>query len=471
MTNSNKKPEVIFSKGASSKLKKLLHEVLIDVRPTPKEIAAMTAASNDIMGRLKRVAPKDVEIMLLGSISRGTQIRGSSDIDIFLLFPKSMDERKMEELGLRIAKKIVEKGESYEIKYAEHPYLKLKLSGINATADIVPAFKISSAEEMGSAVDRTQLHNEFVNRVLSQKQRNDVRILKAFLNAHNIYGAEARTEGFSGYMCELLVYHYGSFIGVLEGIANLKLPLIIDVNKHSKIPSVAESVKRFGSEFIVIDPTDHMRNVAANVSRESLGRFVLHSREFLRKPCRTAFYGRGYSNVDAGAHLKKLCRDLNLNLYVMALKLPDIAEDVLWQQLSRLRGGLLEELKHNNLAPAMSFQNIAGRDAILAFFACKAETPYSFAKGPSALMGSAADAFLKSHRKSLAIMLDGERLAALERSKFSNAGALLKSKMSGKDINLPSYMTMRGAKLYTNDIPEHYAKMLYEAMQEKSLLL
>ena len=52
------------------------------------------------------------------------------------------------------------------MKYAEHPYTKVVLGDRGINADIVPAYKIKDASERGTAVDRTQLHNEFVNSTL-----------------------------------------------------------------------------------------------------------------------------------------------------------------------------------------------------------------------------------------------------------------------------------------------------------------
>ena len=187
-------------------------------------------AINLIMERLKLVTPKNVEILLAGSVARGTQVRGNFDIDIFLLFPRSMDEKAMEKKGLEIAKKVIKnKDESYSIKYAEHPYTKLVFGNLGVDVEIVPAYKITDMKDKGTSVDRTPLHNEFIASKLSERQRDDVRVLKTFLNSHGVYGAEARIEGFSGYLCELLICHFGSFINFVCAAASMKLPMAIDV--------------------------------------------------------------------------------------------------------------------------------------------------------------------------------------------------------------------------------------------------
>ena len=278
------------TKGSAS-IEAITERVLKDVKPSPEEIRITTDLANGLMARIKQAAPKDVEIILAGSVARGTQVRGNSDIDIFLLFPKGMEERKMERLGIEIAKKIVnkKKNERFEIKYAEHPYLKLIMGDEGIKADIVPAFKIDDSKDMGSAVDRTQLHNNFVNSNLSMHQRDQVRVLKSFLRFHNVYGAEAKTEGFSGYLCELLIHQYGSFQKLATAFSDLKLPLCLNPIDRNEIPN-PDIFKKFNSNFIVLDPTDSGRNVAAGLSKTSLMRFVLACRILLSNPTLKYFH-------------------------------------------------------------------------------------------------------------------------------------------------------------------------------------
>lgn len=180
--------------GKSKNGKAVFEHILKEIRPGKDELSSAVACTNEITSRLKKEIPKNVEIIVAGSIARGTQLSGASDLDIFLLFPKSMDERKMEEKAIRLTKKIVKKrkNESFIIKYAEHPYLQLMLKDLNMKVDIVPAFKINHSRDRGTAVDRTQLHNDFVLSNLRESQKDQVRLLKFFLKQRGIYGAEAK---------------------------------------------------------------------------------------------------------------------------------------------------------------------------------------------------------------------------------------------------------------------------------------
>jgi tRNA nucleotidyltransferase (CCA-adding enzyme) len=113
------KPQVYALKSSlRSRFDATIKQVLEDVKPTNVELESVKRSINMIMGRLKDVTPRNVEILLAGSVSRGTQIRGNSDIDIFLLFPRSLKEAEIKKKGLEIAKNVVnkKKNESYMIK-------------------------------------------------------------------------------------------------------------------------------------------------------------------------------------------------------------------------------------------------------------------------------------------------------------------------------------------------------------------
>ncbi|MDE1868799.1 MAG: CCA tRNA nucleotidyltransferase [Candidatus Micrarchaeota archaeon] len=460
-----------IEKSALPRLAKLLERVLNDVKPNPEEIKATTRSINEVVGKLKKVTPKNVEILVAGSVARGTQIRGSSDVDIFLLFPRKMDEKEIEKKGLEIAKKIIDKkaGDTYSMNYAEHPYTKIKFSKLALDVEIVPAYKIRDIKERSTAVDRTQLHNDFVISNLTSKQRDDVRILKTFLNSRHIYGAEARIEGFSGYLCELLIYHYKSFERLLAAFANLKLPLALDMTSLQPefgkgSANVKKYSERFGKDFVVIDPVDENRNVAASVSDESLARLVLACRELIKNPNDKSFFGHGYSDIGARAKLSKLSKDLGTDMFVLHFKTDEIAEDIIWQQVKRLRLKLNDTLTHHGFCPTLSAQNMADNEAVIAFFVVKDLTIRScITKGPSVIMGEAAERFMKSHSNSLFFALSGDSIRSTEKPKFTTAEQLLRHALTPKGVDFPSYLDKRRTKLFVNSTSEGIAKMIYQA--------
>lgn len=466
-----KKNNLELKNNRTKKINDILKKIIHDVKPDKEEIASINAAVNEIMIRLKKVVNKDIEILLTGSVARGTNVRGKYDIDIFLLFTKIMEEREMEKQGLEIAKKIVDKNknEKYIIKYTEHPYTMLLMNDRAITVDLVPSFKITNASERISAVDRTQLHNQFINSNFNQKLRDDVRVLKTFLAANNIYGAESRIEGFSGYLCELLIFSAGSFLNLLQQISKIKLPKVIDIErKNLNTNNKSENqIKKFDKNFIVIDPVDENRNVAANVSEESLSTFILKAREFLKAPNINKFYSSKYSDLNTKARIKELKNELNIDIYLIAFKVPDIAEDIIWQQIKKLRKKIYEILKKNNFNCEISFQNISLQFGIICFFINNIEYNSKTIIGPNILMEESVNAFINKHQKY--IFIKENKICSIQKQKYKYPKEVFEEIVNKKIIKFPSYLDKQNIKLYINNIPEIYAKLLNEIIKIKFL--
>ncbi len=446
------------------KAKGIFEKVLKSIKTTEQEMRTTTANVNMLMHRLKEVVGRDVELRVAGSIARGTNLRGSADIDIFMLFKSGISRKRLESLGLKYGKAIAkrEMGERYEIKYAEHPYVRIYLpSGLNA--DIVPAFKIESAEELATAVDRTPLHTDFINTHLSAKQRDDVRLLKYFLKAHNIYGAESRIGGFSGYICELLIYHYGSIIGALNAFSSMKLPITLDpLSKEER----REHEKRFGSEFVVIDPVDKNRNVAAAVSIDALARLSIASRLFLSKPDIKAFYGQKVSHDEAAKLLKKFMLESKLDLFLIALSLKEKSADVTWPQLRKISSIIEETVKRYGFEVYLSAKWVSGKYGLILLLAPKRSLGYRLFKGPSAFTSAASD-FIHAHHNAAGFLTEKGLLYALDRNRYGSVEEIITEMLHGGGVKGRKDVSVKGAKLFVNAIPAKYAEAAYLELMKK----
>jgi tRNA nucleotidyltransferase (CCA-adding enzyme) len=451
-----------------AKLKAVTDSVLKEVKPSPAEEKELVVKINSVMSRLKKIVPKGIDIMVAGSSARGTNLKGNSDIDIFLLFGKPVSKDKMEKAAIEIAKKMVKgnKNESFIVRYAEHPYARLFLDKINLRVDLVPAYKITKSSDMITSVDRTQLHNQFVKSSLSQRQQDDVRVLKAFLRFHGIYGAEAKVEGFSGYLCELLIYSYGSFAKLVAAMANIKPPVVVNLSDVQHDP--AKLFKVFGKKLIVIDPTDGDRNVAANVSEESFARFVILSRCLVIEPSRKCFDGAGYSDVNSKAKLSAVAKSLGVGLYAVSFKSDDISDEVIWQQLKRLMISINTELSKLGFAPLLSLQEVEGTDAVLGFMINESRKLYKVLVGPSALMKDAATAFISAHNSVVFRSLENDRIYVVEKSECTTPEEALRYVLKSK-ATIPSHFKKQ-MKVYVGDVPENVAKHLYRAYVRKTTL-
>ncbi|MCL5092954.1 MAG: hypothetical protein M1128_00605, partial [Candidatus Marsarchaeota archaeon] len=271
-------------------------------------------------------------------------------------------------------------------------------------------------------------------------------------------------------LCELLICHYGSFLELIKSFSELELPPVLDVLKGKQINNreeISKYVNFFKSEFIVIDPTDKERNVAASVSRESISRLVIASRRLLDKPSVNNFYGIKYSDENSRSSLSKMLQQYEIDIYAIGIEVPEISEDTLWPQIKRLKGKFSDSLKRNGFEPLLELQNLTNGRAAIAFLMNKKEIHANVIKGPSVFMKNGSYAFYKKHENGQNMFLDGDILCSIEKSKYESAGALLKSAFKDHGFSFPPDIRKRNCKIFINRIPEEYAKLVYPALLQK----
>lgn len=235
-------------------------KILEKIRPTEKEHLKMGDIQYMVCWILSEQFSNAI-IEPVGSFVKGTDLSGTSDLDIFVKFPLDYPADNFKTIVHKKIKSALESiGATTETNYASHPYVRGKIGGIDI--DVAPCYDVEKGEVI-SAVDRTPHHSKFIQEHLQEHQKDEVRLLKQFLKAHEIYGANEKYRGFSGYLCELLIYAYGSFLKVLQGELQ---------NYRQNDPHIPINF---------IDPTDAKRNVAAALSWETFNDFIFVSRCFL----------------------------------------------------------------------------------------------------------------------------------------------------------------------------------------------
>jgi tRNA nucleotidyltransferase (CCA-adding enzyme) len=316
----------------------IIKEIKKEILPTEEETSRGIKAKQELEKRLKEVRKEYpyLKYRFLGSFPRNTWIKGNLEIDLFILFPEETSEDDLEKIGLEIGRRILDEQEE---RFASHPYVHGKVMGVEV--DVVPCYELKSAEKIKSAVDRTPFHHDWVSERIKGKE-DEVRLLKAFLKASDIYGAEYKVRGFSGYLCELLILHYGNFKNLVKKACNWKRGLVIDVAKGREY---------FDDEIealFVVDPVDKKRNVAANLSLDSMAKFVEKCRDFYLKPEKNFFLKK---EAKVGVDLKNELKKRASNILAIVFERPNIVEDNLYTQLERAKNKLFEFLKTNDFMP------------------------------------------------------------------------------------------------------------------------
>ncbi|MEE9152191.1 MAG: CCA tRNA nucleotidyltransferase [Thermoplasmata archaeon] len=298
-------------------------EVLYRIAPKNDENRRIFDVVEKVKAKVLSVAESigiEVEPLLVGSVAKGTHLN-NPDIDIFVLFPPTTNRKDLESYGLKIGRVVLEKCEK---KYAEHPYVFGKFDGL--TVEIVPCYKIEDPSQKMSAVDRTPFHTNYIIEHINDEQRDQVRLLKQFLKGIGIYGAEAEIEGFSGYLCELLVLHYGDFSSILAHAKNCSKDFVItfDDSEHAI----------FDDSLIVVDPVDPKRNVASALSEENFATFIHACNSYYTKP-RMEFFFPNEIVPEPIADLRNMMKRRATTLLGITFHAPRTLPDILHSQLRK----------------------------------------------------------------------------------------------------------------------------------------
>ena len=118
-------------------------------------------------------------------------------------------------------------------------------------------------------------HTKYVSVRIAGKE-DDVLLLKQFMKGVHVYGSELRVGGFSGYLTELLVLCYGSFVAVLRAASSWRPGQRLDLEGHAAV--------RHDEPLIVVDPVDPRRNVAGALTLDKMLQFAGAARSFLAEP-------------------------------------------------------------------------------------------------------------------------------------------------------------------------------------------
>ena len=280
-----------------------------------------------------------MSVVLAGSFTRNTWLSHKKEFDIFIQFHVETSREDLEKLGLELGKKIVKsfKG-SFEIAYAEHPYVRSKIKGYDV--DIVPCYKVESAEKIKSAVDRTPFHNQYLSKKLHPHQSAEVRLMKMLCKVNGLYGSDLKTQGFSGYLCELLIVKYDDFKTLLKEVSGW-LPGQVFIDLEGKYSGNRKEF--YNQPLVLIDPVDPKRNVAAALSPAIFVKFVGLAKEFLAKPSETYFQGKE-AKTKTSELLRKIKSRKTLFLGV-SFKRPGIVDDIVYPQLRKTAKRLVDILK------------------------------------------------------------------------------------------------------------------------------
>lgn len=260
--------------------KTVLEHIQEQITPTKKDRELIEETRIQFTALVEKEIEKisiPIKIELVGSIAKDTYLRNTLDFDVFLLFSPTIDKEAIASTTLTIGRKILQNTEEC---YAEHPYIRGNFNSFKI--ELVPGYQIKDARQKLSAVDRTPLHTHYIKKHITDQQKHEIRLFKQFLHGIHCYGAEAEIQGFSGYLCEILILYYQTFSNLIQNAQKWKPQIQISLEGQS-IPSFPEPL-------VFIDPVDPERNVASAVSSETLQTFIDACNAFSSHPSHTFFF-------------------------------------------------------------------------------------------------------------------------------------------------------------------------------------
>jgi tRNA nucleotidyltransferase (CCA-adding enzyme) len=202
--------------------------------PGPQFEVKVQKLTNELLEKLK-VLKNLVSIKVLGSVPRKTYLKCNNlDIDIFVYYLDFDFALFLSELRILFPNEVVIS------KNRGFPYATIELNINHFKVDIVPCI-ITVVDQ----VDKTELHNLYLQPLLTTELRDKIRQAKWIIKRIGLYNADSLVKGFSGYTIECLILQYGSLLNVPDELIEFK------------------------------DPVDRTRNLFASVSLENMQRFHL----------------------------------------------------------------------------------------------------------------------------------------------------------------------------------------------------
>jgi len=320
---------------------KLLKKVLKKIKPSERDKKLVKQVTEEIIQRINKTCAKkkiDARPLLVGSAARGTRLRTERNIDIFLIFSKDLSREELVHRGLAIAREVA--GTKGEERFAEHPYVRMKYKGFEI--DLVPCYNIPDPTKIKSAVDRTPHHQKYLEKKLTPELVDEVLLTKRFMSGIGVYGAELKVQGFSGYLCELLTVHYGSFRKLVEAASRWTPGIIIDPERLYRDESEPKMLFE-RKPLTVIDPTDPNRNVAAAVSTQNFAIFVRACQDFLSNPRMEFFFPRKTKMLGIQT-LKKIIQRRGTRIFCVMFSHTDMVPDVLYPKLRKIERKLVSKV-------------------------------------------------------------------------------------------------------------------------------
>ena len=435
---------------------KIMKQIISKIGKTTIPSKVMQKSKKEIADKVYKLVEKEiqkysevVELEFGGSYAKDTWLSKNADIDIFIKFKKNVSEEKLENISKEIGFESLKKYSPY-VRYSQHPYVEAKIK--DTKINIVPCYDVKIGE-WKSAADRSPFHTKFMKKSLTLKMKNEVRILKTFLKSNKIYGAEIAKQGFSGYISEVLIFEFGNFENLIKSISKVKENQIIGTTSKS-----------FDTAIVVIDPIDSNRNLAAAISNENIGKFILICRSLKEKPSLEFFKIKK----------SKISKKFWNNLLIIKFEFKTRSSDIIWGQIKRATSSLSTQLELGGFTVLRSKSHTdEQKEAYLIFFLQSTKISEIYQKnGPEFFRENSAHSFISKNLNNAELVWVGNnrKIISLEKRKHTNAESFMKEFLKKNlEIGIPKglekdfkggFKVFLGNKTLSKSIKEEVAELI-----------
>jgi len=402
-------------------------QVLKTIAPNNAQAQIIQTAAKDFISELKKNI-KDAEVILGGSVAKGTFLSYKSDIDVFVRFNynqyKDQSSKISAILGSALKKSFPK--EKIEKVHGSRDYFQIQKD--NFDFEVVPILFIEKATDAINITDISPLHSVWINK---QKKsiKDQIRLTKQFAKAQGFYGAESFISGFSGYALEILTVNYKSFHQLLEAATKWKKKQVIDIENYHQGKDIFMEIdiSKLNSPLIVVDPVDKYRNVTAALQIEKWQKFKKAAKQYIKAPNFSFFENQLISKEFA----TKFAKEKKRNLIYFEIKAVKGKRDVVGCKILKSIEHLKTKLEGFQIKES-DWQWEPGIPARVYITTSKSMLPEeTIKKGPPVKMTDAAKNFKLKNKKHQIIEKEGHLHAivpVVTRGLEANVKQILKNK-------------------------------------------
>jgi len=306
----------------------------IHARISPKKDSSIQPFIQKIKKTFKESKHKP-EIHVGGSYAKNTHIGTDYDVDIFIKYDSKYRKNPISDYTETVLKTL---DQDIQRVHGSRDYFNIIHK--ERTYELIPVLNIEKPSQAETVVDNSPLHVAYTKKHLTPTKAKHIRLLKQFLKAQRIYGAESYIGGFSGHITDLLILHYNTLPNLLRATQDWTPKTIIDLENHHSLPQHTLNESKTHGPLIIVDPIQKHRNAAAAVTQKTYDALKKKAKELLENP------SKQYFTIPTQQDIKKTFYKTHNNPCTIRLTFSDAKKGISGAKLIKIKKHIQRQLQH-----------------------------------------------------------------------------------------------------------------------------